>query len=106
MMSVGVGIVTAFVTLPDQFCPGTICAVKLIGPFDTEVETSIPIPTFWLAASCWPPAWYWSTIPLASLEVIGAKAVPNVFSGERFSGAVTVRVNVIGSQLSSPGGKP
>ena len=62
---------TAPVTDPAQFCPGTICAVKLIGPLELAVETSIPMPTFWFAASCVPPARYWSTTPLASLEVIG-----------------------------------
>jgi len=32
MMSCGVGTTTALATDPTQFWPGTICAVKLIGP--------------------------------------------------------------------------
>src|SRR5271157_1659129 len=95
MMSVGKGTITALGTFPAQFCPGTICAVKLIGPSEFDVVTSIPVLTNASATSCRPAAKYWSTMPLASLDEIW-----NVFSGERFIGALTERVNVSGSQLS------
>src|SRR6266568_2158570 len=101
MISVGVGRMTAPVTDPDQFDPGTIWAVKLIGPFEFAVETSIPVLINWFATSCWPEAKSWSTTPVASLDVR-----TKLFSGERFSGALTVRVTVTGSQLSMAGWPP